>query len=332
MTIALRYQSRRFAGSPRKRRRRGERSRRRAAEHRPPVDLHRPLRPTARSFRLSLADASANSTARMATDPARITTPERTAEDADAALRPKSLDEFIGQQAARENLRVFVDGSEEPRRSARPCAAPRPARARQDDARRNPRARDGRRLPRHLGAGDRQVGRPRGAADQPRGRRRPVHRRDPPPQPGGRGSALPGDGGPRARPDDRRRPVGALGPHRSAALHPDRRDDAAGPADNAAARPLRDSGAAQFLHRRGVGAGRAPRCAAARRRADGRWRARDRAAVARAPRGLPGGCCAACATSPMPRVATRSTPRSPTRRCRGWRSTHSASTRWTGAI
>jgi Holliday junction DNA helicase RuvB len=43
-----------------------------------------------------------------ATDPARITTPERTAEDADLALRPKSLDEFIGQQAARENLRVFV--------------------------------------------------------------------------------------------------------------------------------------------------------------------------------------------------------------------------------
>ena len=31
----------------------------------------------------------------MATDPARITTPERTAEDVDQALRPKSLDEFI---------------------------------------------------------------------------------------------------------------------------------------------------------------------------------------------------------------------------------------------
>ena len=44
----------------------------------------------------------------MATDPARITTPERTPEDADAALRPKTLDEFIGQKAARENLRVFV--------------------------------------------------------------------------------------------------------------------------------------------------------------------------------------------------------------------------------
>ena len=44
----------------------------------------------------------------MATDPARITMPERTPEDADAALRPKTLDEFIGQKAARENLRVFV--------------------------------------------------------------------------------------------------------------------------------------------------------------------------------------------------------------------------------
>lgn len=52
----------------------------------------------------------------MATDPARqeldrLTTPERTAEDADAALRPKSLDEFVGQQAARENLRIFVNAA-----------------------------------------------------------------------------------------------------------------------------------------------------------------------------------------------------------------------------
>src|SRR5688500_9013391 len=46
-----------------------------------------------------------------ATDPARLTTPERTAEDADAALRPKSLDEFIGQQGARENLRIFVNAA-----------------------------------------------------------------------------------------------------------------------------------------------------------------------------------------------------------------------------
>src|SRR5687767_13735872 len=47
----------------------------------------------------------------MATNPARLTTPERTVEDADAALRPKSLDEFVGQKAARENLRVFVNAA-----------------------------------------------------------------------------------------------------------------------------------------------------------------------------------------------------------------------------
>ena len=47
----------------------------------------------------------------MSTDPDRITTPERTPEDADAALRPKTLDEFIGQQGARENLRIFVNAA-----------------------------------------------------------------------------------------------------------------------------------------------------------------------------------------------------------------------------
>ncbi|MEL7730422.1 Holliday junction branch migration DNA helicase RuvB [Citromicrobium bathyomarinum] len=35
-------------------------------------------------------------------------TPERLPDDPDAALRPKSLTEFIGQEAARENLGVFI--------------------------------------------------------------------------------------------------------------------------------------------------------------------------------------------------------------------------------
>lgn len=38
-------------------------------------------------------------------------TPTRTPEDVDAALRPKTLDEFVGQQAARENLRVFISAA-----------------------------------------------------------------------------------------------------------------------------------------------------------------------------------------------------------------------------
>jgi holliday junction DNA helicase RuvB len=45
------------------------------------------------------------------TDTDRLTTPERRPEDVDAALRPKTLDEFIGQKAARDNLRVFIEAA-----------------------------------------------------------------------------------------------------------------------------------------------------------------------------------------------------------------------------
>jgi Holliday junction DNA helicase RuvB len=40
-----------------------------------------------------------------------LTTPIRTPEDADAALRPKTLAEFVGQAAARENLRIFIEAA-----------------------------------------------------------------------------------------------------------------------------------------------------------------------------------------------------------------------------
>ncbi|HEX9964171.1 MAG TPA: Holliday junction branch migration DNA helicase RuvB [Allosphingosinicella sp.] len=41
----------------------------------------------------------------------RIIGGERRPEDIDAALRPKSLDDFVGQKAARENLRVFIEAA-----------------------------------------------------------------------------------------------------------------------------------------------------------------------------------------------------------------------------
>ena len=44
-------------------------------------------------------------------DPDRLTAPERQGDDADAALRPKTLGEFVGQEAARENLRVFIEAA-----------------------------------------------------------------------------------------------------------------------------------------------------------------------------------------------------------------------------
>jgi len=45
------------------------------------------------------------------TDSDRILSGSRRPEDVDAALRPKSLDEFVGQRAARENLRVFIEAA-----------------------------------------------------------------------------------------------------------------------------------------------------------------------------------------------------------------------------
>jgi holliday junction DNA helicase RuvB len=37
----------------------------------------------------------------------------RRPEDVDAALRPKTLDEFVGQKAARENLRIFIEAAKQ---------------------------------------------------------------------------------------------------------------------------------------------------------------------------------------------------------------------------
>jgi Holliday junction DNA helicase RuvB len=47
----------------------------------------------------------------IVTDADRILAPVRKPEDIDAALRPKQLDEFVGQKAARENLRVFIQAA-----------------------------------------------------------------------------------------------------------------------------------------------------------------------------------------------------------------------------
>lgn len=45
------------------------------------------------------------------TEPDRLMAASRKSEDVDAALRPKALDEFVGQKSARENLRVFIEAA-----------------------------------------------------------------------------------------------------------------------------------------------------------------------------------------------------------------------------
>jgi Holliday junction DNA helicase RuvB len=46
-----------------------------------------------------------------APDHDRLAEPDRRPDDPDAALRPKSLAEFVGQEAARDNLRVFIEAA-----------------------------------------------------------------------------------------------------------------------------------------------------------------------------------------------------------------------------
>jgi Holliday junction DNA helicase RuvB len=63
------------------------------------------------------------------------------AEDLDAALRPKTLAEFVGQEAARENLKIFIESAKQRREG--PCAVLRPAGSGQDHAGADHRARAG---------------------------------------------------------------------------------------------------------------------------------------------------------------------------------------------
>jgi len=43
--------------------------------------------------------------------PSRLISPDKRGEDAEATLRPQRLDEFVGQAAARANLKVFIDAA-----------------------------------------------------------------------------------------------------------------------------------------------------------------------------------------------------------------------------
>ncbi|SED21258.1 MULTISPECIES: Holliday junction branch migration DNA helicase RuvB [unclassified Beijerinckia] len=47
----------------------------------------------------------------MTTPPRRLISPEKRDDDTDTSIRPLSLDDFTGQEAARKNLRVFIEAA-----------------------------------------------------------------------------------------------------------------------------------------------------------------------------------------------------------------------------
>ena len=111
------------------------------------------------------------------TDDRLITTASTREDEAlEASIRPKRLDEYLGQQAVREQL-----GITSRRRKGRGEALDHvlifgPARAGEDHAEPRHRQRAGRQPAPDVGAGDREGRRPGRAADQPAGARRAVRR------------------------------------------------------------------------------------------------------------------------------------------------------------
>ncbi len=231
----------------------------------------------------------------------RIQTPGRpaprttsTARCARGASRTSSA-----RSRSRSSSRVSRRGGDRPRRGARPRAARRPARPGQD-----------------LAGPDRRRRARRARSSRPPARRssaRPTSPRSSPRSSRARSSSSTRSTACRAR--SRRRstrrwrtrqlPI-TVGQGAGArvvtldlpALHARRRHHPRRPADDAAARPLRDPAPPRALRPGDLGADRAALGPAARRRDRRRRRAGDRRALRAAPRAWPTGCSSACATTP----------------------------------
>ena len=196
------------------------------------------------------------------TPPARLRADERRPAEPPRGRRDRPRRARRGRVAAPADARRIhrpARGQGEPRRAppggegegrgGGPRPAVRPARPGQDDPRDDHRPRARRERPLHERAGGRAGGGPRGDPHRARRARRAVHRRDPPPQPRGRGDPLPGDGGLRARRDDRQGAERAQPAPQPQAVHGRRRDHPRGPDQRAAARPVRDDLPARLLRR-----------------------------------------------------------------------------------
>ncbi len=199
----------------------------------------------------------------------------------DVALRPTSLADFVGQERVKEQLQLLIDGA---RRRGEPVdhllfSGP-PGLGKTTLAQIVANAM-GAGFPADERAGARPAQRPRRDPHEPGRRRRVVRRRGASHAAAGRGGAVPGARGLRARRRARQGSDRAVDPPRAAEVHARRRDDPAGAHHASAPGTVRVLAPARLLpgrrprsHRRAVG--RHPRGPARRG-----GRRRDRAAVAR---------------------------------------------------
>ena len=216
----------------------------------------------------------------------RLVTPSRVEDDAqyEAGLRPRRLEDYIGQDRVRENLQVAIAAARQRGEALDHMLLYGPPGLGKTTLAYVIANELGVADAHDRGPGDREAGRPRRHPVQSAAARGALHRRDSPPAAGDRGDSLSGDGGLRARHRHRAGTGRAIGEGAGRAVHARRRDDAGRAADLAAARALRHRAAARFLHRRRHRGDRAALGADPRRRArsDG-----ARSEIARRSRGTP---------------------------------------------